>query len=292
MIVTCPHCSARFRIPSDKQKSTRMSLRCARCRQIFTVDPPEEQKAGVRVLVAHSDATLCETIGDLLQRGALGYRICHDGDSALRAMQEDSPQVILVDVALPGLFAFEVVEKVRSLKGLENVKIILLSSVYNRMAYKRRPSSLYGADAYIEKHHLPDDLVPKIEWLLKSETERLEQMPRPQTEQAPEDWESVNESIRQAEEQETSGGVANEALEKARRLARIIASDIALYNQEKVEAGIAKDNFFTVLADEIAEGERLFAAKVAADVRDREDFLHRAFVELIARRRQEISKAN
>lgn len=290
MIAVCPHCSARFRIPPAKQKSTRMSLRCGRCRQVFAVEPEPAAASDIRVLVAHSDPALCETIGELLQRGRIGYELCHDGPTALQRMEASPPQVALVDVALPGLYAFEVVEKVRGRQGLEEVKIILLSSVYNRTAYKRRPTSLYGADAYIEKHHLPDDLVPKIEWLTQPPS--AEPPPQPDADQTTEDWETVNETIRQAEERETSGGVADQAVEKARRLARIIVSDIALYNQERVEEGIAKDNFFQLLADEIAEGERLFAAKVAPEIREHEPFMQRAFTELIARRRQELFASN
>jgi response regulator RpfG family c-di-GMP phosphodiesterase len=81
-------------------------------------------------------------------------------------MDAAPPQVALIDVALPGLFAFELVDKVRNRPALKEVKILLLSSVYNKMAYKRTPTSLYGADDYIEKHHISDDLVPKINQLI------------------------------------------------------------------------------------------------------------------------------
>ena len=141
------------------------------------------------------------------------------------------------------------------------MKIILLSSVYNKTAYKRRPSSLYGADDYIEKHHLPDDLTPKIRRLTSREETTASAVPHP--DQYPADWEEMNETIRSAEEQEVSASEKSEALEKARRLARIIVSDIALYNQDKVEEGVAAGTFFEVLAPEVAEGRRLFEERIA-----------------------------
>lgn len=51
--------------------------------------------------------------------------------------------------------------------------------------------------------------------------------------------------------------------DQARRLARAIVSDVALYNKEKVESGIKNDNIFEVLADEIEEGRRHFLDRVS-----------------------------
>ncbi len=44
--------------------------------------------------------------------------------------------------------------------------MVLVASVYNRTGYKRRPTSLYGADDYVEQHHIPDALVGKLERLI------------------------------------------------------------------------------------------------------------------------------
>ncbi len=45
---------------------------------------------------------------------------------------------------------------------------------------------------------------------------------------------------------------------KAMRLARAIASDISLYNEQKIIKGIEQDNLFDALKDEIAEGRELY----------------------------------
>ncbi|MFO0672808.1 MAG: hypothetical protein U0235_24860 [Polyangiaceae bacterium] len=51
--------------------------------------------------------------------------------------------------------------------------------------------------------------------------------------------------------------------EAARRLARAIASDISLYNEDKIVNGITNDNLFTSLAEEIEEGRALYKKRVA-----------------------------
>jgi DNA-binding response OmpR family regulator len=255
-----------------------------------------------RVLVAHSDESLCTTLGEILARDGFTFQICHNGHEALRAMEAAPPEVALIDVALPGLYAFELVDKVRSRPALKEVRILLLSSVYNKMAYKRMPTSLYGADDYIEKHHISDDLVPKINCLIthaKPLTKRQVQPPEevvagkllePQeaAAESKEYFEEINMLIRSAEEREMLADTFSEAQENARRLARSIVSDIALYNQERVEEGIATGRFYELLEGEIAEGRRLFAERVGSTVHAQEDFLQTAFAALIERRRKEL----
>lgn len=309
MIVSCPACSARIRIDRERLAGKRVKLRCPRCSEIFqAVVPGEEPVAAVvtapavaapLVLVAHSDPVLCDTVGGVLTAAGLRWQACHDGEAALSAMALDPPQVALMDVALPGLFAFEVVEKVRTRPGLDAVKIILLSSVYNKMAYKRRPSSLYGADDYLEKHHIPTDLVPKVLDLLPGTARTVAAAggapavsPSTDAQIGAEAWrkvQEVNSRLQHAEESET--GVAAdqaEALEKARRLARIIVSDIALYNQDRVEEGIRTGRFLELLADEIREGRKLFAQRIPAELPGRDEILKQAFRQFIESRMHEM----
>jgi hypothetical protein len=52
----------------------------------------------------------------------------------------------------------------------------------------------------------------------------------------------------------------------AKRLARAILSDVAMYNPEKVENGIKNDNIFDVLKDELEEGRQHFFSRVSPDV--------------------------
>ncbi|GAM09181.1 hypothetical protein OR1_01455 [Geobacter sp. OR-1] len=57
-----------------------------------------------------------------------------------------------------------------------------------------------------------------------------------------------------------------ENVDQARRLARAILSDVALYNQEKVLEGIKSDNIFEILAGELEEGRQHFASRVSPEL--------------------------
>lgn len=54
--------------------------------------------------------------------------------------------------------------------------------------------------------------------------------------------------------------------DQARRLARAILSDVAMYNKEKVESGIKNDNIFDVLKEELEEGRQHFISRVSANI--------------------------
>ncbi|MCA9558477.1 MAG: hypothetical protein H6704_19590 [Myxococcales bacterium] len=67
----------------------------------------------------------------------------------------------------------------------------------------------------------------------------------------------------------------------ALRLARTIASDILLYNKEKIANGLKNDDLFEVLESEIAEGRALYESRVVPEVRAQHNFLERALVDVM-----------
>jgi uncharacterized hydantoinase/oxoprolinase family protein len=73
-----------------------------------------------------------------------------------------------------------------------------------------------------------------------------------------------------------------ETEEAARRLARAIASDLSLYNEEKIVQGIQGDNLFDVLTEEIEEGRALFKSRVAPELFAR-GFYDRAIIDILVR---------
>lgn len=56
--------------------------------------------------------------------------------------------------------------------------------------------------------------------------------------------------------------------DQARRLARAIVSDVALYNREKVEQGIKEDSIFELLHEQLTEGREHFQSRVTKDIAD------------------------
>ncbi|MCP4601027.1 MAG: hypothetical protein GY847_10965 [Proteobacteria bacterium] len=71
-----------------------------------------------------------------------------------------------------------------------------------------------------------------------------------------------------------------ETEEAARRLARAIASDLSLYNEEKILKGLQNDNLYEVLSEEIDEGRELFRSRVTPELYTK-NFYNRAIIDLL-----------
>jgi len=69
--------------------------------------------------------------------------------------------------------------------------------------------------------------------------------------------------------------------EVARRIARAVVSDIALYNAKKVEEGIRDDNLFDLLKDEIEEGRNYYTSRVAPEIANDTNYFEQALLDVL-----------
>jgi hypothetical protein len=76
--------------------------------------------------------------------------------------------------------------------------------------------------------------------------------------------------------------------QKAARLARTIASDIALYNPDLVDKGAKEGNFYELLAKDIDDGRKHYLSKVSAEVKATADYFKLALDDIIAKRRKKL----
>lgn len=319
MLVGCPECKTRYRLDDSRVQAAGVILRCVTCRTLFRLAgkaPVSQPGAGdgmvrrdgtpVTVLVANESPDFCAAVERTLSPEPFRVICSHDGGETMGIIERSLPDVVLLDVALPTMYGFEICERVRNNPAFATVKTILIASIYDKTRYKREPQSLYGADDYIEKHHIPDSLAAKIYRLVFGqqavEADSVEAAEAegelcpeaggegPATEAA---QESVREEIRLDEESKTSVRQDPDlavAHEKARRLARIIVTDIALYNQKQVEEGIRAGTFRELFSEEIREGRLLFERRVPQEVREGTSYLEDAFEEFITRKSLELSE--
>lgn len=78
-----------------------------------------------------------------------------------------------------------------------------------------------------------------------------------------------------------------ETPEAANRLARAIASDISMYNEDKIKKSVEEDSFFTALSDEIEEGREHFKSRVAPVLQTKGIF-ERALCDVIIARKAHV----
>ena len=314
MLLGCPTCKTRYRLDDSKSKADGILLQCCRCRTVFRVagkitsklrPVPAKDLAQLTIIVANESPDFCASVAHILQVEPFSVLCCHDGREAMALIEQRRPDVVLLDVALPGMYGFEICERIRNTPALSGVKTILIASIYDKTRYKREPQSLYGADDYIEKHHLPDSLATKIYRLvfgqkpidqdLESAASGEEEKPTDLENIAAQelhDQELAREELRRDEEAKTSSRDSlhrEEAHDKARRLARIIVADIALYNQKKVEEGVKNGTYYELFKEELQDGRLYFQRRVPEQVREGTSYLEDAVEDFISQKRSEIN---
>ncbi len=284
MNIQCPRCNAQNTFNADEITQLGKKRLCNHCKQPFLIKqkPPHRD----RVMVANSHSYFYSTVRDFLNGHGFDVIIAKNGMEALQFLEMERPPVTVVDVALPGMYGFEICDFIKNNEKLNGIKIILLASIYDKTRYKRTPTSIYGADDYIEMHHIPDQLVPKINKLLGKGEGVNRRGEAKEFEAVIIEDETLSRKIKEIAAEDvkvelTGNSLPDKAHEEAKRVARIIMSDIILYNHEAVVSGLREGNLYDLLKDEIREGQAYYAKRVPPEVRKGTSYLKDAFEGLI-----------
>ena len=99
-------------------------------------------------------------------RAVLGarYRFVEaaDGTEALGLAREERPDLIVLDVMLPGLSGIEVLEELRNDDGLESIPVVVITA----WSHAELDAQVAGADRFVSKPFDPDELSTAVEELL------------------------------------------------------------------------------------------------------------------------------
>lgn len=325
MVVACPQCKVKLKIDDAKIPAQGARFKCPKCSSAIFVKPPEEKKiepvpsaekkveapstkkeAGLdmkKVLIAHGDGHLLQKMERLVREAGYTPVVSQDGIEAIVKASKELPFVAVLDVALPKEYGFDVCSKLKEIEYTKDIKVILVTSVYDKTRYKRPPVSLYGADDYIEEYEIEEMLIHKIEGIkagwtdekvtqesgkkITSEEKAERPLPKgmdsfiPPVSETPK---TIPEKPQQVETKKevTTGVSVDETAEKAKRLARTIISDIYFYNPQKFEEAVRKGTFYETFQEELKEGLKLYESRIPYEVRKRADYFKEeieAFIE-------------
>ena len=124
-----------------------------------------------RVLVVDDDQALSEMLGIVLRAEGYEALFCEDGLKAQAIFQEAKPDLILLDLMLPGIDGIEVCKQIRSESG---VPIVMLTARGDTLDIVKGLES--GADDYIVKPFKPKELVARIKARLRKDDLKAEQL--------------------------------------------------------------------------------------------------------------------
>ena len=118
-----------------------------------------------RVLIVDDEPNIVISLEFLLRREGLDVTVARDGEEGLATIRAQTPDLVVLDVMMPKLDGFAVLEAVRTDPALAPVKILMLTAK-TREAERKKGLSL-GADAYMPKPFSTHELVAKVKELLQ-----------------------------------------------------------------------------------------------------------------------------
>ena len=186
MIAACPECRTQYRVDPQRLSAEGVRLRCTRCQTVFRVRAPRAASAPTPspvapaassladppataegtswserlVLVATPDADSAKRWIEALQGWGLEAASAHDGVEAILKIHRLWPSAVVLDPQLPKMFGFQVCEVIKRNASLRRIGVVLIGAIHHPQRYRRTPSELYGADAYVEEPDMPDALAP------------------------------------------------------------------------------------------------------------------------------------
>jgi two-component system phosphate regulon response regulator PhoB len=118
-----------------------------------------------RILVVDDEPDISALVAYHLAREAYRVRTAADGVEALRAVDAESPDLIVLDLMLPGMSGLEVLRELRHRPEAEGIPVILLTA---RRGEEDRIAGLsLGADDYVAKPFSPQELVLRVGAVLR-----------------------------------------------------------------------------------------------------------------------------
>lgn len=121
-----------------------------------------------KVLVVDDDTALAEMIGIVLETEGYSVVYCHAGDKAIETFVEYQPDLVLLDVMLPGLDGIEICSLIRQKSDVPIVMLTARSDTADVVAGLEA-----GADDYVPKPFKPKELIARVKARLRGRTEDI-----------------------------------------------------------------------------------------------------------------------
>ncbi|MDD2732030.1 MAG: response regulator [Candidatus Pacebacteria bacterium] len=119
-----------------------------------------------KILIIEDDKFLRELISQKLSKEGYDIKEAVDGEKGVKAVKDEKPDLILLDLILPGIDGFEVLAKIKEDPGLSSIPVIILSNLGQKDDIER--GLKMGADDYLIKaHSTPPEIIEKIRSVIK-----------------------------------------------------------------------------------------------------------------------------
>jgi len=122
---------------------------------------------GMRTLVVDDSPTIRAVLGKMLEQEAYAVQKAVDGESALELARTEQPELIFLDIVLPGINGFAVLRALRHDPLTQHIPIVMISG--NQQATEQFYVQRFGADDFIKKPFGLREVQQSIDQLVRAE---------------------------------------------------------------------------------------------------------------------------
>jgi len=126
----------------------------------------------LRLLLVDDEKEFVETLADRLKMRDLEANVAHNGEEALSAVEKEEPDIIVLDLKMPGMHGIEVLKRVK--EAYPNVEVIILTGHGSKK--DEDAARTLGAFDYVTKPADLDSLVGRIRKAFQHRMKKLERM--------------------------------------------------------------------------------------------------------------------
>lgn len=126
--------------------------------------PRRNPRNGTRLLVVDDSGTVLSVLRRMLKQAGVHVATASSGEDALNSILAQRPDVILLDIVMPGMDGFSVLRSLRRDPGTRDIPVIMMSG--NEQATEQYYAQRIGADAFLRKPFGRGDVFAHLERLL------------------------------------------------------------------------------------------------------------------------------
>lgn len=119
-----------------------------------------------KILIIEDDKFLRESMSQKLIEEKYEVFTSVDGEEGIKKIKEEKPDMVLLDLILPGIDGFEVLTKMKEDTSISNIPVIILSNLGQKEDIERG-LKLGAKDYMIKAHFTPGEIIEKIKSILR-----------------------------------------------------------------------------------------------------------------------------
>ena len=120
-----------------------------------------------KILIIEDDKFLAQLLAKKLSQENFQSLITPTGEEGLKRIEEESFDLVILDLLLPEMDGFEVLEKIKKNEKIKHIPVLILSNLGQKEEIKRG-LELGATDYLVKANFTPNEIIEKVKTILKS----------------------------------------------------------------------------------------------------------------------------